>query len=110
MFRAVYCRKEYPLQHAGSLSDLLGADWIITGATGASNAEYNEIFEQYGLAPPSLAIQCEYTTALIALLAETDIISMLPTQWIKSNVTQELLAQINVREKWWAEWIFAILR
>lgn len=97
--RAVYCRKEHPLLHVDSLSDLLGADWIITGATGTNKAEYDEIFERYGLVPPVPAIQCEYTTALIALLAETDMISMLPRQWIESKITRDLLAQINVQEK-----------
>lgn len=96
--RAVYCRKGHPLLQAKNLGELLGADWIITGATGTNKAEYDEIFERYGLIPPVPAIQCEYTTALIALLAETDMISMLPRQWIESRITRDLLAQINVRE------------
>lgn len=96
--RAIYCRKNHPLLGARKLADLVQAEWIITGATGTARAEYDDIFEQYGLVPPVPVIQCEYTTALIALLADTDLLAMLPKQWIESNVTQGLLSQINVEE------------
>ena len=96
--RAIYCRKGHPLLAVRKLEELIGADWIITGATGTARAEYDEIFEHYGLVPPTPIIQCEYTTALIALLADTDMLAMLPRQWIDSKVTHGLLAQIDVEE------------
>ncbi|WP_333903495.1 LysR substrate-binding domain-containing protein [Achromobacter insolitus] len=96
--RKVVCRLGHPLEKATSLSQLLQADWIITGATGAAQLDFSRYFRQHFLEAPIAAVQCEYSTGLFALLANTDMLAMLPTQWANSKLSRGFLCAIPIQE------------
>ncbi len=95
---AVVARRGHPLAGARSLAELLEMDWILTSGTGMARAEFERFFTAHGLRPPRPAVDCEYVTALLALLAGSDMLALLPRPWVESDVTRDLLVSIEVRE------------
>jgi DNA-binding transcriptional LysR family regulator len=96
--RVVVCRREHPLRRARSLSELLGAEWILTSATGQPHEEFERYFTDHKFKPPKALMQCEYVTALLAMLAGSDMLALLPRQWAESDVTKNLLVKIPIAE------------
>ncbi|WP_053187554.1 LysR substrate-binding domain-containing protein [Pseudomonas thivervalensis] len=96
--RCVVARRNHPLRSAQSLRELLDAKWIVTGAVGPRDAEFSEIFMQYGLRVPAISVRCESLIALLCLLASSDALAFLPTQWVESPLTQQILMQLQVNE------------
>jgi LysR family transcriptional regulator of abg operon len=96
--RKVVCRIGHPLQQARSLTELLAADWIATGGSGAGQIDFERYFRQHLLEAPVAAVSCEYPTALFALLSSTDMLALLPAQWTSTPISAGLLCEIPVRE------------
>jgi LysR family transcriptional regulator of abg operon len=96
--RSVICRLGHPLQQAKSLSDLVKAQWLVSGATGLASSEHDQLFSGLGLPVPQSTVQCEYGTALLALLTSTDMLSIMPRQWAETSVLSGLLGRIDVDE------------
>lgn len=96
--RVVVCRKGHPLAEVGSLSGLLEAEWIVTGATGEAKADFERFFRRHSLPAPEVGVRCEYVTAILALLTGTDMLALLPRQWVESDVTKQILEHIPVSE------------
>lgn len=97
--RVVVCSRKHPLRHAQSLRQLINADWVLTGATGQPMREYERFFSAHGLNAPTPVMQCEYVTALLALLAGNDLLALLPDQWVDSGVTNGLLQKVPIQER-----------
>ncbi|HYP83696.1 LysR substrate-binding domain-containing protein [Variovorax sp.] len=97
--RSVICRKGHPLQRCRSLAELTQAQWIVSGVTGVAADEHDRMFIELGLPVPRAAIQCEYGTALLTLLASTDMLAIMPRQWAESPVMSTLLSQIRIQEQ-----------
>lgn len=97
--RSVVCRKGHPLLGCRSLSELSNAQWIVSGVTGVAADEHDRMFIELGVPVPRAAVQCEYGTALLTLLASTDMLAIMPRQWAESPVMSTLLAEIPIKEK-----------
>ncbi|SFN99030.1 DNA-binding transcriptional regulator, LysR family [Variovorax sp. PDC80] len=98
--RAVVCRRGHPLGDSTSLLDLINAEWLVSGVMGLPAVEHDQIFLNLGIPVPHTVIQCEYPTALLALLAETDMISFLPKQYAAdSSFLRHVLMEVPVREE-----------
>lgn len=97
--RVVIGRRDHPLRNARSLADLKDAEWILTGAAGPRSSELDEVFRARGLPAPKANVQCESLMALFSLLANTDLLAMLPEQWLSATVTSQLLAKLDVDEE-----------
>jgi DNA-binding transcriptional LysR family regulator len=97
--RAVVGRRLHPLRHARSLAQLVDAHWILTGAAGARDTEFEALFRSHRLPIPRADVLCESLIALVSLLAESDLLALLPEQWVKSPLTSKLLERIPVREE-----------
>lgn len=97
--RRVVCRIGHPLANSRSLEHLLEADWIVTSGTGAGQSDFDRYFRQHLIEPPVAAVLCEYPTALFALLANTDMLALLPAQWADSPISTGFLRAIPVKEK-----------
>lgn len=96
--RTVVGRKGHPLSKARSLSGLLGARWLVTGASGSLYVEFEEPFRALGLAPPAAKVQCESLIALVCLLANSDLLAILPVQWAQAPLTAKVLEAIPIQE------------
>lgn len=96
--RMVICRKGHPLSAARSLRNLTDAQWLVSGATGMASAEHDRVFTGLGLPVPQSVVHCEYATALVSLLACTDMVSIMPRQYAESGAFEGLFVAIPIRE------------
>ena len=108
--RAVVGRQGHPLAMATSLSDLAGADWLLTGLREREEEEYAGLFAAYGLAPPATWMRMESTLGLLSMLTGTDSLVLLPRQWTAAPMFKNVLAEIRVKEKLLAPDIVLIYR
>ena len=96
--RTVLCRRGHPLARARSLADLAGAEWATTSITLRAEEELGEVFGQHGLAPPLLALQSQSALTLIVSIAYSDLLAMVPVQWMDFAPTAGMLQTIPLRE------------
>jgi DNA-binding transcriptional LysR family regulator len=97
--RVVLGRRDHPLGHATSLKDLVGARWVATSVTINSEAELFPLFEQYGLPHPVITIYAQSALSMITVAASSDVLAMLPRQWLAFSQASGLLAHIPIREQ-----------
>jgi len=97
--RMVICRRDHPLRNAKSLRELTDARWLVSGATGMASAEHDLIFKGLGLPIPQSVVHCEYATALVSLLACTDMVSIMPRQYAESRALKGLFVSIPIQEE-----------
>lgn len=96
--RVIFGRKNHPLRGAQCLADLSGARWITTTVTLRSDAELGPLFASYGLAAPAIEMQATSALTMILAAANSDLLMMLPEQWLDFPTTRELLDPIPVVE------------
>lgn len=96
--RIVLCRRGHPLARATSLADLADARWVATSVTANSEAELFPLFEQRGLPLPIIAVQAQSALSMITVAASSDILAMMPRQWLDFARAGRLLVQIPLRE------------
>lgn len=96
--RVVLARKEHPLAGARSLAQLTEARWISTSITSEAEKEFSGVFSGRGLPVPKLALQAESALTWITALLSTDMLIMLPEQWLGSPLTRDLTVPIPIEE------------
>lgn len=97
--RIVLCRRGHPLVGATTLGELADARWVATSVTTNSEAELFPLFERHGLPNPVIAVEAQSALSMITVAASSDILAMLPRQWLDFTRTGRLLTQIPVREE-----------
>ncbi len=96
--RMVLARRGHPLAHATSLAELADAEWATTSITLHADEEMGALFRLHGLDAPHLALQSQSALTLIVTLAYTDLLAMVPIQWMAFEPTAGVLQPIPVRE------------
>ena len=96
--RVVLARKGHPLAGARSLAQLTGARWISTSITSMAEKEFAGVFSGRGLPVPNLGLQAESALTWITAVLSTDMLVMLPEQWLASPLTRDLIAPIPIQE------------
>jgi DNA-binding transcriptional LysR family regulator len=96
--RTVLARRGHPRGGARSLAELADAEWATTSITSQAEDELRAIFEEHGLAPPRLVLRSQSAMTLMVMLANSDLLAMVPVQWKTFAPTSNFLATINVRE------------
>ncbi|MFV3126724.1 LysR substrate-binding domain-containing protein [Niveispirillum sp. KHB5.9] len=96
--RLVYGRKGHPRAGARFLHELADAGWIRTQVSVDPSSELTNIFQQHGLAPPRVEMTGASTMAIILVVAHSDLLTMLPKQWMEFVATRELLQPIPIAE------------
>lgn len=76
-------RRGHPLAALRDLEGLLQASWIVTRQRGVRTAEFEQMFKRRGLPVPRVEIHCESLIAVLALLARTDLLAILPSRWLR---------------------------
>lgn len=97
--RVVVARRGHPLADARRLADLAEAVWVTTSITRDAADELTSVFAGHGLPPPVLGGQCQSALSNLTLLLNTDFLSMMPVQWVRSAVVGDLLAELKLEEK-----------
>jgi len=96
--RVIVGRKGHPLGRARSLGELVDAEWVTTSITAQAEHELGPLFAQHGLRPPTLVMQAHSALTLMVTLLYSDLLTMLPTQWMSFPLTRDVLDAIDVSE------------
>lgn len=96
--RVIFCRKGHPLANATSLSDLVHAEWITTSVTNKAEDEIGPLFLQHGLPAPRLVMRAHAGLTYIMMLANSDLLLMLPEKWAQFPLWGHLFQAITVKE------------
>ena len=96
--RVIIGRKGHPLARARSLRELAQAEWITTSITRKAEEELGPLFAQYGLPAPRLVMQSHTALTFIIAITSSDLLMMLPVQWLTSPLTRDVLQTIPVLE------------
>lgn len=84
--RVVIGRKGHPLAGARRLADLAGADWLTTSITHEAADELTQVFAEDGLPPPRMTAQCQSALSILTVLVNSDMLAMVPVQWLETPV------------------------
>ena len=96
--RVILCRKGHPLAQARSLRALVDAEWLSTSITYKAEEELGPLFAMHGLPPPRLVLRAQSALSFLTTVPYSDLLTMLPAQWLRSPLSQGLLQQIKVAE------------
>lgn len=96
--RVIFCRKGHPLAQAKSLSELVHAEWITTSVTNKAEDEIGPLFAQHGLPAPRLMMRAHAGLTYIMMLANSDLLMMLPEKWAQFPLWGTLFQAIQVKE------------
>ena len=96
--RTVVGRRDHPLAGAKSLAELVDAEWATTSVTLEAEEEMGELFRCHGLGAPRLVLQSQSALTLMVALANSDLLAMVPVQWIEFAPMWGLLEAIKIRE------------
>jgi LysR family transcriptional regulator of abg operon len=96
--RIILGRKGHPLAGARSLRELACAEWATTSVTFRAEEELGKLFAQHRMTPPRLALHSQSALTLMIALASSDLLAMVPVQWIDFSETSDTLAPILVKE------------
>lgn len=108
--RIILGRKGHPLAHARSLKELASAEWITTSITNKAEEELGPLFADHGLPPPRLVMQAQSSLTFLVSMVYSDLLMMLPVQWIKFPLWRDVLQQIEVSEALPAPPIYIVRR
>jgi DNA-binding transcriptional LysR family regulator len=108
--RIVLARKGHPLSHARSLRQLIDAEWATTSVTFKAEEEFSELFSRFDVPAPKIALRSQSALTLMSSLAASDLLAMVPIQWIQSPWVGDQLARIPIRETLRAPSIVTIRR
>ena len=108
--RVILGRKGHPLAGAKSLAELTGAQWITTSITNKAEEELGPLFAEHGLPAPRLAMQAQSAQTFLISMAYSDLLMMLPVQWVKFPLWRDVLQQIHVVEHLPAPAIYTVRR
>jgi LysR family transcriptional regulator of abg operon len=75
----IVARRGHPLAGAGSFAELGGAEWVRTGGTDNTSL-LPAAFRAAGIGPPQYRIECRSFFALAEIVAQTDLLAVVPWQ------------------------------
>lgn len=96
--RVIVCRKGHPLAKARSLKELADAEWVTASITYRAEEELGPLFAQHGLPAPKLVMQARSSLTFIVTLPHSDLLMILPIQWISSPLIRDAIQVINLAE------------
>jgi LysR family transcriptional regulator, regulator of abg operon len=108
--RVVLCRRGHPLSTASRLAELVDARWIGTSVTETAEAELGPLFARYGLPSPRIELQAQSAFSMLIAAASSDLLCMLPQQFLYYPATRETLTHIQVSEVLPAPSVYSVHR
>jgi DNA-binding transcriptional LysR family regulator len=108
--RVIVGRKGHPLARARSLRELVSAEWITTSITHKAEEELGPLFADNGLPPPRLAMRAQSAMTFLVSMVYSDLLMMLPVQWMQFPLWKDVLQEIRVKEALPAPSIYLVRR
>ena len=94
----IYVRAGHPLAAATSLSELRGADWAVSGRAGTAGNVIEEAHRVRRLPPPRIRVQCADYATLLALVAQSDLLCVVPHPALIPERSHPALQAVPVQE------------
>jgi LysR family transcriptional regulator, regulator of abg operon len=108
--RIVVGRKGHPLALARSLLELADAEWATPSLDLNAAVDLNDLFQRFGLPPPHIRLQAHSAMTVLTALSSSDLLAMLPRQWMDWPLTQNALQLIDIQEQLQAPAIVLVQR
>ena len=90
--RRVVARRGHPLAKATSYAELTDAHWIRPAvADRSTEGDFDLAFEGFGLPDPKIALQSRSALITMLTVANSDLLTVLPRQWLDSPLTASLI-------------------
>jgi len=71
-------RADHPLRKCTKLVGLAGARWIAGYSTSSKQSTLEELYLEYGLPKPAIAVHADAITLVLARIASSDMLGLLP--------------------------------
>lgn len=95
--RLIVARRGHPLSNARAVSDLADARWIRpTLSLGNSDADFELFLREIGIPNPTISMHSRSSLATLVALMESDLLSILPQQWLEFGPLARHLEQLTV--------------
>jgi DNA-binding transcriptional LysR family regulator len=96
---AVVARKGHPLRNARSLVQLVDASWLcLLPPPPSSGSALDLVFSAAGLPGPRAVVECNSHTAMVNLLAKTDMLGTISRRLLDEPLLRDSLQEIAVAE------------
>lgn len=93
----VVTRKDHPLSKARSLVELARANWVYTGSSFDSGYA-KTLFESHGMTAPPVGAVVNSTLTLLSLIANGDLVGLMPEQIAHHPVARQFTSVVPVAE------------
>ena len=81
-----------------SIHELADASWATTSITRLADNELGALFSKHGLPPPRLVAQTQSALSLVMTLVYSDMLAMLPVQFLQFALAKDAITSIPVQE------------
>ena len=97
--RLVLARKGHPLAGAHRIADLAEAEWIRPLLSGGSTgSDFDIFFREQDCPPPRVALHARSALVTLLAVANSDLLTILPAQWIDFPLMANLVAPVLLDE------------
>ena len=93
----IIARRGHPLAGSRSLDELAEAEWVRTGGADSTSL-LPAAFRAADLQPPRYRIECSSLFAVTEIVAQSDLLAVVPWQLAKREADAGRLAQVRLRE------------
>lgn len=94
----VYARVGHPLAGARSLADIAVAGWGVTGRAGTPGNVIEEALRVHKLPAPRVLVQCADYPTLLNLVAQSDLLCVVPHAELTRRTGQAGITSLKIRE------------
>lgn len=94
----VYARTGHPLLAATSLQDIRHASWAVSGRGGTAGNVIEEACRVRRLPPPRILVQCSDYMTVLDLVAQSDMLCVVPHPVLIGQRQQESVRALKIRE------------
>lgn len=94
----IAARRGHPLARATSLAQLTSAQWLVVYRLGAGGL-LEQTFAAAGLPTPDVRVHCESHASTLALVANSDLLAMIPVQDVDAAAAAGLVQRVRIRER-----------
>jgi DNA-binding transcriptional LysR family regulator len=95
--RMIVARRGHPLLNAGSIAELAEARWIRpTLSVRSSEADFDSYLRDMGIDRPRIVMHSRSSLATLVAVMTSDLLTVLPQQWLEFGPTAQGLDTFNV--------------
>lgn len=95
--RRIVARRGHRLAKVSKFSELAGAQWIRPAtAERSTEGDFELALEQFGLPSPQIVVQSKSALITMLTVANTDLLTVVPQQWLDFPVTANLIHALDL--------------